>query len=130
MSENSEHNVEIYRQRYETYRYLDRLFWQMFQIAIGAIAIVAAILKIGQAEIVIPLMIIGALWVFIGGAMMKQRSGIRANYIALKKAADAIGDQNLPIPQKNGVSDVIAKVIMFLGVASFFGGLIYYWCTS
>ena len=28
--------TEIYRQRYETFRHLDRLRWQMFQIAIAA----------------------------------------------------------------------------------------------
>ena len=27
--------LEIYKQRYETYRHLDRLRWQMLQIAVG-----------------------------------------------------------------------------------------------
>ena len=27
--------LEIYKQRYETFRYLDRLRWQMLQIAVG-----------------------------------------------------------------------------------------------
>ena len=28
--------LEIYKQRYDTYRHLDRLRWQIFQIAVGA----------------------------------------------------------------------------------------------
>ena len=130
MSEKSEHTIEIYKQRYETYRYLDRLFWQMFQIAIGAIAIVAAILKIGTSDPAIPFGLISMLWIFIGGAMLRQRDGIRSNHFALKKAADAIGDTDIPKPKKNGISDVIAKLILVSGFIGFVGSLILHWCSQ
>ncbi len=130
MSENSENNIEIYKQRYETYRYLDKLFWQMFQIAIGSIAVVAAILKIGDTSFTIPIALISFLWVFIGGAMLRQRDGIRTNHVALKKAADSIGDNDIPRPKRNGISDVIAKLIVALGFIGFSISIILHWCIQ
>ncbi len=35
-----QNNLEIYKQRYDTFRHLDRLRWQMFQIAVGAAALI------------------------------------------------------------------------------------------
>ena len=34
--------LEIYKQRYETYRHFDKLRWQMLQIAVGAGSVVLA----------------------------------------------------------------------------------------
>lgn len=89
--------LEIYKQRYETFRHLDKLFWQMLQISIGAVSIVLAFGK-GKS---------GSLewWTFGGVAvillllsfsMLKIDSGKRANGKILNKIGKAIGDGDIP----------------------------------
>ena len=40
--------LEIYKQRYETYRHLDRLRWQMVQTAVGAGSLILAFARGGS----------------------------------------------------------------------------------
>ena len=40
--------LEIYRQRYETYRHLDRLRWLMLQIVVGAGSLILVFARGGQ----------------------------------------------------------------------------------
>ena len=48
--------LEIYKQRYDTYRHLDKLRWQMFQIAVGSGSVVLAF---GRGN---PATLIGGFW--------------------------------------------------------------------
>ena len=43
--------LEIYKQRYETFRHLDRLQWQMLQIAVGAASVILVVLARNDSEL-------------------------------------------------------------------------------
>ena len=41
----TDENLEIYRQRYETYRHFDKLRWQMLQILVAIASATALLLR-------------------------------------------------------------------------------------
>ncbi len=89
--------LEVYRQRYETYRHLDRIRWQMLQIAIAVGALVVTFGGRGAD---------GPEWWVIGGAgwllctlavvMLRINGGITKNQQELAKAAVKTGDAGIP----------------------------------
>jgi len=111
--------LEIYSQRYETFRHLDKLRWQMLQIAVATGAVVLALGKEGSS---MPSWwiwaAIGLVFLLCGTAMLKIGEGIRKNGVALHQAGKEIGDEEIPIPSTGwrSVSVWVAGILVIIGV--------------
>ena len=116
-------HVEIYRQRYETFRYLDNLHWQMLHISIAAGAAAAALTTSSFINSIWwPILGLGVMWLIFGLIMRQVRSGILANNFHLKNAAEFIGDTGIPDNKRGmkSVSTIVSSFIFWTGlVASF-----------
>ena len=88
--------LEIYKQRYETFRYLDRLRWQMLQIAVIVGSLILAYGKDESEPARWVLAVVGALLTILGSTMLKIRHGINVNNQVLHKAATRVGDTEIP----------------------------------
>ena len=88
--------LEIYKQRYETFRYLDRLRWQMLQIAVivGSLILASGTEKSEIARWVF--VVAGVLFTIFGITMLKIRHGINKNNQVLRNAAVQVGDTEIP----------------------------------
>lgn len=90
-------DIEIYKERYATWRHLDTMRWQIVQILIALVSAAAAIASINGIEI-------GWLfWIAIGLALLaiavvqhRVSSGIRANNAVLAEFGRKIGDMKIP----------------------------------
>ena len=88
--------LEIYRQRYETYRHLDRLRWQMLPVAVGAGAAILAFARYRSEPVWWMFLGVGLLLVISGVAMRRIGQGINRNGEVLRKIAATIGDKDIP----------------------------------
>ena len=88
--------LEIYKQRYATFRYLDRLRWQMLQIAVivGSLILASGTEKSEPARWVF--VVVGVLLTIFGFTMLKIRHGINKNNQVLHNAATQVGDKEIP----------------------------------
>lgn len=126
MSEDSD--IEIYRQRYDTFRHLDRMRYQLLQILVafgGAVAIFFRF-KSDPAEWWF-LLLVGVMLLLIGYAMLRVSKGLWANNDALRKIGRKIGDTDIPPPQASwyrSVSCWIYVVVLFLGALFTLIGLV------
>ena len=95
MSKDNE--LEIYKQRYETFRYLDRLRWQLIQLAVTIFTATALVVRAtsGAIEWWFTLALSLAL-ISIAASMQKISQGLRRNQTVLAKAAKSIGDDGIP----------------------------------
>ena len=113
-------NLEIYRQRYETYRHFDKLRWQMLQILVAIASATALLLRYTTGALEWWFFcLLGASLLIIGFVMMRISDGIRANNKVLKKAAEAIGDNGIPAmlnPWKS-VAHWISVLVVVLGAS-------------
>lgn len=119
--------TEIYRQRYETFRHLDKLRWQMLQIAVAAGSLSLALGRGTEAKSQNwVFFIVGLVLLVLGLAMERIRSGITMNNIALKEAGAAIGDHAIPPPSTrlSSYSAWVAYVVMAMGVGSIAYGIL------
>ena len=125
--------LEIYKQRYETFRHLDRLRWQLVQLTVAIFTATALVIRLtsGQIEWWFTLALAGAL-IGICFSMLKISSGLIANQSVLSEAASAVGDAGIPrVDQKMksvfhwiSFSVGIVGIIFFLkAILSFVGGL-------
>ena len=113
--------LEIYKQRYETFRYLDRLRWQMFQIAVIVSSFILAYgKKIGTEPAQWVFVVVGALLMIVGLTMLKIRHGINMNNQVLHKAATGVGDTEIPPVSKRrkSIGWWISLALIGLGVMS------------
>lgn len=122
MAESSENELEIYKQRYETYRHLDRLRWQMFQISVGAGSLALAFARDGSASTSPSwwaFIVVGLLLTVSGLVMLKIGYGVRMNGQVLSKAAALIGDTDIPSVSKwwRSISFWLAGFLTVLGLA-------------
>jgi F0F1-type ATP synthase assembly protein I len=113
--------IEIYKERYETFRHLDRLRWQSPMIAlVGG----SALLGLTKAEQFIypPFwsFIIFAILCFLSAFLIFQiRKGVRKNDEALTEAAREIGDLRIPgSTNSRGASWWFMLFLIILGLAS------------
>lgn len=119
-------DLEIYKQRYDTFRHLDRLRWQMFQIAVGAAALILGFkgnLSLEWGSWVG----VGLLFISLGYAKLRIGSGVVMNSKVLREFGAKIGDANIPEATEKGVSFRIAYVLIAFGIVSFgaaFGDLL------
>lgn len=116
-----EEQLEIYRQRYEVFRHLDTLRWQLFQTAIATAGIVMALGKDSIAA--------GSTWfwgaialifISIGGGKLRINYGANSNNRMLKEVAEKIGDNKIPVRENwyNGVSNYTAITMVLVGTAA------------
>lgn len=111
--------TEIYNQRYETFRHLDGLRWQMLQLGVGAPAIVVAFGNgSGQTDWWL-WGCVGLVLIFCGIAMIRIGAGIQSNAVVLSEAGSKIGDDGIPVPSNRlgSVSFWIAVTMVLIGVA-------------
>ena len=111
--------VEIYRQRYETFRHLDRLRWQMLPVAGGAGAVILAFARQGATPEWWAFVIVGVLLAMSGWAMWRIGQGINKNGAVLCKWAAVVGDTDIPPPPAKWFESVAARIavtIIGLGV--------------
>lgn len=113
-------SVEIYTQRYETFRHLDKLRWQMLQLLIAVASATALVLRSTSGELEWWFFaLLGAALAALAFVMLRIGGGIRKNAIALRKAGTAIGDNGLPdVSNKwKSVAHWLAISVMILGFA-------------
>ena len=118
--------IEIYKQRYETYRHLDRLRWQMLQIAVGVGLLTLAFAKDGaKPNNWWVFAVVGTMLIIFGLVMLRIGHGIKMNSHALSKAAALVGDADIPLVSTwwKSVSFWIASMLIVVGVV--FIGLAY-----
>lgn len=90
-------NLEIYRQRYETFRHLDKLRWQMLQIVAAIGSVSALSLRVMKAEAEWWFIgIIGIILLFFSYAMFRIGEGIMKNGIVLQNFGEKVGDTTIP----------------------------------
>lgn len=89
--------LEIYRQRYETFRHLDRLRWQMLQIGVGvcSLGILAFARSFPESDWWI-LASVGPVLAILGVAMLRIGQGVNRNNQVLRKTAKEVGDSDIP----------------------------------
>ncbi|MCY4259010.1 MAG: hypothetical protein OXC91_01940 [Rhodobacteraceae bacterium] len=90
-------DMEIYRQRYETFRHLDRLRWQMLQLLIALISGTALVLKATTGPIGCGVFsLLGIALVLVAFVMHRISSGLRKNGRVLQQIGRALGDHEIP----------------------------------
>ncbi len=111
--------LEVYKQRYETFRHLDKLRWQMLQIAVAVGSLVLAFGKGGSTG---PdwwvWAVVGLLLFIFGFVMIRIGHGISMNGRVLKNAAELVGDGDIPLTAAwwKASSFWVAATIMVLGL--------------
>lgn len=110
--------IEVYKQRYETYRHLDRLRWQMLQIAVGGSSLILAFARGDNEADRWVFAVAGILLVMFGLVMMRIGHGINRNGEVLSKAAKAVGDVNIPSTSRyiKSIAFWIACVLILFGI--------------
>lgn len=92
-----ESKIEVYKQRYETFRHLDKLRWQMLQLLVAVASASALVLRSTQGSIEWWFYsLLGFALVVISSAMLKIGAGIRKNSKVLGQVAKAVGDKGIP----------------------------------
>ena len=114
----TDENIEIYRQRYETFRHFDKLRWQMLQILVAIASATALLLRYTAGTLEWWFFcLLGTSLLIIGFVMIRIGHGIRANNKVLKKAAKTIGDKRIPTVSNlwKSVAHWISVLVMALG---------------
>jgi len=119
--ESQKNNLDIsavYSQRYETFRHLDKLRWQMLQLAIASGAIATTVFsKPHTGELLWAICGFGILWLLIGFSMIRIQSGIKLNNIMLAEVGKQLGDTSIPVLRSrlNSASFIISLFIILVG---------------
>ena len=124
--------LEIYRQRYETYRHLDRLRWQMLPVAAGAGAAILAFARYRSEPVWWVFLGVGLLLIISGVAMLRIGQGINRNGEVLRKIAATIGDKDIPPVGKRlkSVAFWISWTMIGLGVISLLAAIFTFTTTD
>jgi len=124
--------TEAYSERYATWRHLDRIRYQIIQLAIAFIGAVALIADFdgGLLPAWISLLV-GVVYFALWGILAKVNSAIRGNSEALREFGKTVGDDKLPDVSKKdrsvfyyveigffvlGLTFVLAAFLMVTGV--------------
>ena len=114
--------LEIYKQRYDTYRHLDRLRWQIFQVAVGAGTLTLAFARgAGKLDWWV-FTIVGIKLCIFGLVMWRIGRGIQKNGEVLSKIGSDLGDDCIPQVKNwwKSVSQWIAVILIAAGVSCWF----------
>ena len=111
-------DLEIYRQRYETFRYLDALHWRMLQIAVAAGSLTAIFYK--DSNVLLDwwaLLIVGLVLTVLGTTMIRIKIGVANNNKVLAEFGRKIGDDKIPKnrPSQTTISFWVAVIIIVIG---------------
>lgn len=112
-------DLEIYRQRYATFRHLDRVRWQLLQISVGVGSLALVLAARDGGELAWWALVgLGVMFIVFGVAMEKIRHGINNNNNILREYAIRIGDQGIPETSKpwQSVAWRIAWILIAVGV--------------
>ncbi len=122
----NEKNLEVYRQRYETFRHLDKLRWQMLQILVAIGTATTLILRSTSG----PLgwwffVFLGLALLVLAFAMHKINHGLRKNGKVLKIKGEAVGDTEIPNVSNTikSISHLLVLIVMSSGVVLLAYGL-------
>lgn len=109
--------LEIYKQRYDTYRHLDRLRWQIFQIAVGAGTLTLAFARGAGKPDWWVFTIVGLMLCLFGIVMWRIGRGIKKNGEVLSKIGSELGDNFIPVVTNwwKSVSQWIAVILIAAG---------------
>ncbi len=119
-----ENKIEIYRQRYETFRYFDKLRWQMIQILVAIFSATALIMRLTEGALQWWFYFaIGISLVLLSWVMHKVNEGLKDNSLVLSKAAQAIGDHDIPDVSKK-LKSVSHWIVIIVGIV---GALMVLW---
>lgn len=112
-------DIEVYKQRYETFRHLDRVRWQMLQISVAVGTISSAVIS-GTTGVYKNLIILitGVMLVVLGLVMLRIQHAIRLNGRVLMEVGNKIGDAHIPMPAKFWMSrsNWVAAFIIISGL--------------
>lgn len=115
-----EEYLEIYRQRYETFRHLDRMRWAGLQYVIGVMAATAVVAQSTSGTLPSGVLaLVGIALALLSLFMFKVTDGLIENQKVLSKAAKEIGDASIPdVSNRFGaLSFWIPLLILVCGVA-------------
>lgn len=111
--------LEIYKQRYEVWRHLDKLRWQLVQLLVAVFSASALVVRAteGAIEWWFTLALSASL-IAIAFSMHRISGGIRGNQKTLQTAAKIVGDLDQPDVSKMGrsVYHWITVVVGVVGV--------------
>lgn len=120
-------SLEIYKQRYETWRHLDKLKWQMVQLLVAIASVSAVVIKIVNLDNMAWFWLLDGVAVcMVSFSLMRISQGIQKNSLVLSRAGEAIGDTDLPpagTPWQS-VTHYIALAVGMAGVVMIFVGVL------
>ena len=113
--------IEIYKQRYETYRHLDKLRWQILQMAVGAGTLTLAFAREGPKPAWWVLIAVGTMLCLFAVTILRIRFGVDRNNEVLKSVASVVGDDDIPPVSKwrNSISFWIPVFLIACGLTCF-----------
>ncbi len=124
-----QNDLEIYKQRYETYRHLDRLRWLMLLAAVGVVLLYLLLGGVRYGGI--GWLVLGGLLLSLGAA--KLRIGLKAAELGEALAAFAQPSENggnMPETPRQGASFWFGRILAAFGAACFPAALIAYLETA
>ena len=116
--------LELYKQRYDTFRHLDRLRWQMFQIAALTAAFVLGFKGTPADLSWYSWAGIGLVFCLLGESSRKIREGIITNSEVLRKLGNEVGDTDIPEGTKRGIAYKIIIALFLAGIACIVAGIV------
>jgi hypothetical protein len=122
-----ERALERYRQRYETWRHLDRVRYQIIQFAIAALAAFALFVQ-GTNGSIHPLALISLslIFFFLSKVLSKVNDGIAVNGSALRDYGLEVGDERIPVvsDRKSSIFYYTEWALLFCSALVFFWGVV------
>lgn len=109
--------LEIYKQRYATFRHLDRLRWQLLQISVG-VGSLALAFTANSSKSPGWWALLGLMFIIFGVVMERIRKGLNKNNEVLRDVANQIGDKGIPPVSKPWQSTAcwVAWILIIVGV--------------
>lgn len=90
-------DLEVYRQRYETFRHLDKLRWQMLQIVVAVLSAAALVYRSSPDGLEGPFRaLIGLALVTVAVVSWRISAGLAANGTVLREVGARVSDTAIP----------------------------------
>jgi hypothetical protein len=118
-SSEENNNLEIYQQRYETWRHLDALRWHLMQVGVSAaVALFTFASVIASPWFWASVCGVGFVLILTAIAMHRVGDAIMGNGKVLREFGAKIGDKNIPLSKNRGVAFYIAIAMGLTGAVS------------